>query len=345
MTTDERVLVVTTGALFPGRPGDSVARIPLATGTPQVFPLPGAIVANAAVISVDDPDRWLVPTRMRGVLLTEDAGGSWREVNQGLTYKEVWSLVRCGTGALLAGTGPAAVFASDDEGESWRGSPTLLTMKERRHWEFPGPPFHAHVKNFGASPQKPELVFGAIEEGHLIRSFDAGRSWESVRDGVEYDCHGVCVLPGDPDIVVATTGTGVYRSTDGGDSFANVTGDITSRYMAPPVTHPDRPGVVFAGGAATAPLYWGRPSGARGMLYRSEDSGEHWDRLTGGFPDPHQAAPTTITIDPRDPDHVYFGLSDGSLWFTPDSGESFVELAGGLDRIVGITVVDPHHHD
>ncbi len=57
------------------------------------------------VIDRMDPQCLYAATTRRGVLRSEDGGGSWQEINNGVLYKETWSLVQHPrTGDLYVGT-------------------------------------------------------------------------------------------------------------------------------------------------------------------------------------------------------------------------------------------------
>ena len=344
MARDHPPLLLATHSMAmggaPGGPPDGVYRLEPG-GEPALAGLTGqGGLLSPVVVDADDARRWYAGTRAGGVWRGGDAGATWREVNDGLVYKEVWSLAQHpATGALYAGTGPPAVFTSADRGGTWRICQHLMTLPSRRAWEFPGPPFHAHVKHLGLAAADPGLVLGAVEEGGVIRSRDGGRTWAVSNDGVEFDCHAVAVMPDDPAVVLATAGTGVYRSDDGGATFTASHDGIAKRYMTPLWTHPDRPGLLLAGGSQLPPPGWRRPQGAAAAVYRSKDHGRTWERLGAGLPDPFVPAPISIVGDRDDPDAVYLGLSDGSVWASRDAGERFQDVARGLPMVTGITVI------
>jgi photosystem II stability/assembly factor-like uncharacterized protein len=342
MTLGHPALLLSTGSPMPtpgGPPPDGVYRLdPGAEPTFLGVRGLGGVLAPV-VVDTADPGRWYAAARAGGVLCTADRGLTWRECSTGLTYREVWSLAQHPlTGHLFAGTGPAALFASTDRGESWSPLASLLALPDRRSWEFPGPPFHAHIKHIALDAEDPGLIFGAVEEGGVIRSRDGGRSWVNIHDGVEFDCHSVALLP-ERNLVLATAGTGIYRSEDGGDTFSSSHRGVTNRYMTPLWTHPKRPGTLYAGGSQVPPPSWRRPQGADAAIYRSDDWGRGWQRLHGGLPDPLVAAPLTVAADPHDPDAVYLGFSDGTVWRSNDTGESFHVLARTPSAVYGITVL------
>ena len=40
-----------------------------------------------------------------------------------------------------------------------------------------------------------DVIFGAVEEGWLVRSTDGGESWVNIKQGTEFDSHTVTILP------------------------------------------------------------------------------------------------------------------------------------------------------
>jgi photosystem II stability/assembly factor-like uncharacterized protein len=177
---------------------------------------------SPVVIDRDNRQRIYAVTARGGVQRSEDGGQSWQEINNGILYKETWCIVQHPkTGEVVVGTGPSSVFKSVDGGDSWVDCERLRDLPETIDWTFPRPPHVSHVKGLALRLDNPMLIFGAVEEGWVIRSQDGGTSWQNIKDGVEFDAHSVAVMPDNPEIVIATSGQGVYKSTNGGDSFVN----------------------------------------------------------------------------------------------------------------------------
>lgn len=310
-------------------------------GQPHLLGLQGrGGMRSPVVVDWQDPRILYAGTGQAGVFRSEDAGQTWREVNQGIIYKEVWWLEQHPkTGALFAGTGPASVFKSTDRGETWTDSPALRDLPETKEWTFPRPPHIAHVKGLALTPDDPDRIFGAVEEGWIVRSTDGGRSWQDLTNGTEFDSHSVCVMPDDPNVIVSTSGTGIYKSVDGGETFSDASKGMTQRYMTQIAVHPARPKLLFTAAAAVPPPGWRRPEGAEAGFYRSEDQGESWERLRGGLPEHIPAAPRIIVGDREEPDALFAGMSDGTIWMSDNSGESFRVILQGLPHVTGLRVV------
>src|SRR5437762_569701 len=94
----------------------------------QLIGFKGAGVMRAPVTTdLDDPARLYAGTTKAGFFMSEDGGGTWREMNEGIVHKDVWSIVQHPmTKRLWVGTSPAEVFWSDDRGESWHECDQLL---------------------------------------------------------------------------------------------------------------------------------------------------------------------------------------------------------------------------
>ncbi len=130
-------------------------------------------------------------------------------------------------------------------------------------------------------------------------------------------------------------GDGVYKTTDGGDSWMRMGLEKTER-IARIVIHPSRPDTVLV--AATGPLFSDSPE--RG-IYRTTDGGKTWtktlyvDARTGG---------ADLAMDPQNPDIVYAAMwsvrrqawtftsgGPGSgLYKSVDCGRTWRRLTAGL---------------
>jgi len=294
---------------------------------------------SPVVIDHRDPRRLYAATSRGGMFRSEDRGESWREINEGILYKEAWSLAQHPTtGELVLGTGPSSIFKSNDGGDSWTDCEQLRNLPETEDWTFPGPPHISHVKGVALCAEDPKIIFGAIEEGWLIRSKDGGESWQNIKDGTEFDSHSVAVMPGGSNVVIATSGKSFYKSVDGGDRFTKCAAGLDRRYMAQAAFHPARPRIFLTAAAAVPPPFWRRPEGADTAFYRSDDQGESWRRLSGGLPEYFKAAPRAVAGDPEDPKTFLFGMTDGAVWMTEDAGESFRQILAGMPQVMSIRV-------
>ncbi|HEV7664658.1 MAG TPA: hypothetical protein VGQ62_14060 [Chloroflexota bacterium] len=292
------------------------------------------------VVDCADPRRVYAGTTRAGLFCSEDAGATWREINSGILYKDIWALTQHPTtGVLYVGTSPAGVFRSDDRGETWTACESLWQLPSTRQWHGPIPPYVSRLKDLTVSDADPDFVIGAIEEGWVVCSRDGGVTWQQINNGVPHDSHSVRFVPGAPHTLVLTSNDGMFRSTDSGATWvASNDGLQQRRYTpAPLVTRKSRPGVLFTSATAVGPGEWRRPEGGDAAFCRSTDGGQSWTTLTTGLPHPLAAIPRAIAVDPSNSAGYIAGLTDGTLWATDDDGASFQPLLDGHTAIMSLT--------
>lgn len=139
-----------------------------------------------------------------------DSGGVQR---LGLLNTEVVSVHRTATGALYAGTRPAHLHRSTDEGETWTRVESFESIPGKVDWtqNHMGP---AQVRDIGSHRQAPWRLFVAVETAGVYVSPDGGRTWVSRGRGLDNDLHGIQFRG--PESLYATCGRGLYRTDDAG---------------------------------------------------------------------------------------------------------------------------------
>ena len=194
--------------------------------------------------------------------------------------------------------------------------------------------------------------------GGVWKTTDGGTYWENISDGYfETSAVGALeVARADPNVIYAGMGEsctavprqhwtsradGVYKSTDGGRSWANV-GLSDTRHIARLRTHPQDADLVYA--AVLGRLESPHP---RRGVFRSKDGGESWERvLFRGA----RAGANDLWIDPSNPRVLYAALWDAgrsywnsysggaytSLYRTADGGDSWTEIGRGRGMPGGV---------
>jgi photosystem II stability/assembly factor-like uncharacterized protein len=271
--------------------------------------------------------------REGGVRRTRDAGRTW--VDCALPEPSVFSLaVSPADGAVYAGTEPSRLFRSGDGGESWRALDALLELPSRPTWSFPPRPWTSHVRWIAPSPHDADLLLVGIELGGLMRSRDAGQSWQDHRPGAQPDVHSLAWHPHVPGRAYEAGGGGAAFSTDAGETWQPADEGRDRNYTWSVAVDPDDPDCWYVS-ASTGPFaaHGGRDPQAR--IYRRRDE-EHWRPLAGGLPEPLQAMPyALLATDGR----LFAGLADGQIWESRDRGDSWspLQLEGDtLGRLVAL---------
>ena len=223
-----------------------------------------------------------VPSQPATFYLGAVNGGVWKTTDAGQTWHSVWDSQPSGSIGSIAvsESDPNVVYAGSGEGL-----------------------------------QRPDLSTG---DG-LYKSTDAGLTWThlGLREGQQIGK--IAVDPHDPNrVFVAVTGhpygpnaeRGIFRSTDGGATFKKVlfTNDRTGGSDVE--IDPQHPNIVFAGMWQRQEAPWENGSfiGAEGGMYRSQDGGDTWTKLTGhGLPD--DILQVNVTVSPADSRRVYAAVA------------------------------------
>ncbi|MCH7562679.1 MAG: sialidase [Gemmatimonadetes bacterium] len=150
----------------------------------------------------------------------------------------------------------------------------------------------------------PNVFYFGAASGGIFKTEDGGVHWTPIFDGQPAASIGsLAVAPSDPNVVWAGTGetfirsnvsigNGVYRSTDGGDSWTHMGLENTGR-IGRVIIHPTDPNIVYV--AALGHLYG--PQQERGV-YRTSDGGDTWERVL--FVDENSGA-VDLVMDPNNP--------------------------------------------
>jgi len=180
-------------------------------------------------------------------------------------------------------------------------------------WRFIGPYRGGRVLAVAGVVDDPLVHYFGAAHGGVWKTTDAGLNWRNVSDDYfEFPAVGALdVSFSDPDVIYVGTGEGVqrqfispgdgvYKSTDGGDSWTNV-GLKETRHIARLRIHPTNPDIAYV--AAMGDMFGPNPE--RG-IYRTRDGGQSWDQVlykgvsTGGV---------DITLDPDNPDIIIASMN------------------------------------
>lgn len=194
------------------------------------------------------------------------------------------------------------------------------------------------------------FVIAAAASGGVWKSTNAGTTWTPIFDHYGSSSIGdIKIFQPDPRILWVGTGEannrnsvawgdGIYKSTDGGETFTNV-GLRNTFQIARIVTHPRSPDTVYV---AAAGNLWAS-TGDRGV-FKTTDGGKSWQKLGGGLPNDAKIGATELVIDPSNPEVLYAafyqrerlpwrfngGSVNGGIFKTTDGGKSWVKLTHGL---------------
>jgi photosystem II stability/assembly factor-like uncharacterized protein len=263
---------------------------------------------------------------------------------------------------LYLGTTNSWIYESVDEGVSWRRLAKLDPTED------------LVVYKILVDASNPTVVFAGgwkpdKQDGGLWVSRDAGRHFSAVESLRGQSIFSLAQAPSDAKILFAGTLAGVFRSTDGGMTWSQISplGNKEIHEVESLAVDPTDPQIVYAG---TWHLPWKTEDGGatwhnikKGLIddsdvfsiiidpgkrrtvflsacsgiYKSETAGELFRKIQGI---PATARRTRVLMqDPENRQVVYAGTTEG-LYKTQDSGKTFRSMTGA-DVIVNDVYVDP----
>lgn len=250
-------------------------------------------------------------------------------------------------GVLYAGVEPAALFKSTDRGETWTINEGLYDHPHRHEW-YPGAG-GLGLHTILLDPIDLRRMYVAISTGGCYRSDDGGETWEPRNKNVRADFlpdkfpeYGQCVHkigmhPSQPNVLYQQNHCGVYRSDNAGDEWVDIgEGRLPSRFGFPIAVHPHDPQTIYV--ALEESDDYRVSIDGRFAVWRSQDRGESWTRLSKGLPDRAYLVVLreAMAVDNFEEAGVYLGTSTGQLFYSRDNGDSWDLLADFLPPILSV---------
>lgn len=221
------------------------------------------------------PRRRFIPTTDIGLFRSEDGGRSWMRSVDGVP--ESWR-----------NTTYSVVFDPEVSGRMWAAMSGTHDLPRPKMWRHRSPS---------------EYV------GGICVSEDGGRTWKVSSEGMPEAAPTSLLLdpespPGHRTLWAATMGHGIYRSTDDGRTWSPVNDGITQQSALAWRLARSTTGTLYAL-IARRSEDGSIGNEGDGALYRSTDSGDHWESMH--LPEGANA-PNGIAIDPQDPQRIYLAL-------------------------------------
>ena len=274
-------------------------------------------------------------TRGDGLLSSRDDLRSWQPVREAKQLEKIRSLA-WDNDHLLIGTEPAGVYEYVPD-ESCEALGDIWSCEGSSNWSYPVKIEAVHIRGLSADPHQKGRLYAAIQVGGVGISPDHGDTWYDKRN-LDLDVHVVKPHSTQPGVVYAGSGGGgLYQSTDFGESWECIS-EGCGQFVLDFAIDPRDPDRLFLGTARGGVRSWAEAPGARGEMFRSDDGGRSWKKLSGGLPEQMQSRVTAILIDRADPNQIYFagGLpgranvpmhaNDAGVYHSRDGGESWTQV-------------------
>jgi photosystem II stability/assembly factor-like uncharacterized protein len=316
-------------------------------------------------------------------------GGLWKTTNNGATFEAEFQdvgLISVGD-VTISQSNPDLVWVGAGEGNnrqsiSWGGG-IWKSTDGGKSFKNMGLVESKHINRIVIDPNDDNVVlvaaqgplFGSGGDRGVYKTTDGGATWKQVlKVDADTGANDLVMAASDPKVLYASTyqrrrtqccmngggpGSGVWKSTDGGDTWTRLSGDglpagslgrigldvyrasANIVYASIEAEGPVRGGGGGAGGAGGGGRANAPGSGDSG-LYRSDDGGATWKKGFANIPRPMYFS--QVRVDPNSPDNVYMG--GVGLHMSIDGGRSFVtDAAQAIHDDVHAIWIDPKNSD
>jgi photosystem II stability/assembly factor-like uncharacterized protein len=306
------------------------------------------------------------------------SGGVWKSVNGGTTFKSVFDKqpVQSIGAVTIDPKNPKTVWVGT--GESWTrnsvsvGDGVYKSIDGGDNWTNIGLKDSERIAKILVDPSNTETVYvcatGKLwsdsDERGVYKTSDGGKTWTKVLKGANGStgCSMLSLDKQNPKTIYAgmwdfrrqgwtfrsggdgpeaTSGSGLFKSTDGGATWTELTDQNAKGLPSKPwgrvavSVAPSKPNVIYAFIEAELP---------KNGLYRSDDGGQTWtarDRSQNMVWRPFYFA--NLIVDPKDENKIY--KPDLSLIVSNDGGKSFSNISGGAHGDFHDVWIDPNNTD
>jgi photosystem II stability/assembly factor-like uncharacterized protein len=271
---------------------------------------------RAVAVHPQRPEVLFMGTEL-GLFRSADGADSWAQVEGPLAGLQVWSIhiPPRRPDVMLVGTRPAALFRSEDGGQTWAvAAATMETVCPRI--------MHTRVTAIVTDPDNADLAWAGVEIDGVQASYDGGRTWAPLGTGLSSrDIHALAVAPGPGGRrrLLAATNNDLNLSDDDGATWRPIgVGRMLPwpycRALAQPISRPE---VVLLGAGDG-------PPGGVGAVARSADCGESW--ATAAMPGMANSTVWTFAVHAADPSLIYAASVSGEIYRSTDGGTKWEKL-------------------
>jgi photosystem II stability/assembly factor-like uncharacterized protein len=328
-------------------------------------PIGPAVTSGRVVdLAVAEGPEGRIGTQLGKLLYAASAsGGVWKSENAGTTWEPIFdkqSVSSIGDIAISP-SNPEVIWvgtgeANNQRSSSW-GDGVYKSENGGRTWQHMGLRTSQHIGRIVVHPTNPDIVFVASQgplwadggERGLYKTVDGGKTWKAVltispHTGVT----DVVMDPTNPSIMYAAAfqrqrkaysfvgggpESGIYKSTDGGDTWRKVTEGLPNR---------DIGRIGLAVSRSQPRTVYATLETNTTEVYRSDDYGASWTKKGTYFQFPWYMG--QIRVDPQNPDRLYeLGVP---LFVSEDGGTTSHAIAGSAHvdyHAMWIDPADPDH--
>jgi photosystem II stability/assembly factor-like uncharacterized protein len=301
---------------------------------------------------------------------SDDGGKSWQPVGNKFEYDGVpgthqwydgtphpWEFARVwhlepsldDPDSIYAGVEDAALFRSNDGGDTWQELAGLREHGSGSSWAPGAGGLCLHT--IVLDPRDPERIFVAISAAGVFRTDDGGKTWRATNRGLQsgqipdetaevgHCVHKLAMHPSRPDVLFMQKHWDVMRSDDAAESWQEVSGNLPTDFGFAIDVHAHEPETIYVVPIKSDSEHY--PPDGKLRVYRSRSGGNEWEALTEGLPQKDcyvNVLRDAMTVDSLDSCGVYFGTTGGQVYASADAGDTWAPIVRDLPAVLSVEV-------
>ena len=330
----------------------------------EIYHLKGSPL-NPDRIYASQSNGWFGQTMQR----SDDGGKTWEPVGNDFSYEgdpgthqfwdgtqkpwkftRIWHLEPSLTDpdVVYAGAEDAALFRSDDAGQTWK---ELAGLRDASgHLWQPGAGGMC-LHTILLDPANADRIYVAISAAGAFRTDDGGTTWQPINKGlasgeipeqeaeVGHCVHNIAMHPSRPDVLFMQKHWDVMRSDNAGERWHEVSGNLPSDFGFPIKVHAHEPETIYVVPIKSDTEHF--PPEGKLRVYRSRTGGNEWEALTNGLPQENcyvNILRDAMAIDTLDSCGIYFGTTGGQVYASADGGDSWAPIVRDLPAVMSVEV-------
>jgi photosystem II stability/assembly factor-like uncharacterized protein len=300
------------------------------------------------------------------------SGGVWKSLDDGTTYKPVFDKqdVQSSGAIALDPRDPKTIWVGT--GESWTrnsvsvGNGIYKSTDGGDTWANMGLKDSERIVKIAVDPTDSNTVYACAPgklwsdsaDRGLYKTSDGGKSWTLVLKGsnLSTGCASLSMDPGHPQTLFASlwdfrrkgwtfrsggddatkpSGSGLFKTTDGGKTWSEVTEKGNKGFPAKPYGR-----IAVAMAPSNTKIVYAMVESEHSSLYRSDDGGATWDKRDNSQMmvwRPFYFG--NLIVDPTNPERLF--KPDLGLVQSLDGGHSFANVGGGAHGDFHDVWIDP----
>jgi photosystem II stability/assembly factor-like uncharacterized protein len=302
------------------------------------------------------------------------SGGVWKSDDSGTRYRPVFDEQPVQSIGCISIDPKNSKNVWVGTGESWTrnsvsiGDGIYKSTDSGETWTKAGLPKSERISQIAVSPKNSDTVFASVPgalwsdstDRGLYRSSDGGKNWDLILKGSNPStgCSTVVIDPNDPNVMfagmwdfrrkgwtfrsggdgpTATSGSGLFRSSDGGATWNEITPQNNKGFPKKPYGR-----IAVAIAPSNSKRVYAVVESTDSALFVSDDGGATWDKRDKSswmVWRPFYFA--NLIVDPKNPERVF--KTDGAMIVSDDAGKSFAVVGGfgGMHGDVHCVWIDP----